>query len=299
PCAGDRPAAGGHARTPAGAGDERDDRPTVRRRGVGTWSAADARGLAQRAEGGASSGGRDVRADDRHAAQRILRRRSDHRMAGTWHPDAAGAPRPRHLPRGWVRGRGRGVSRAGNHDLRCGSGPGRSARERTRIRGGGRVTRRAGALVIIGAALCALAAPLLAPHTADARDGALLNAPPTWPHLVADDGSLHAPFIYRWRLVSRLEQRYEEDRSASEPLTWFAGGHLVQSSNETDAPFLLLGADSFGRDVLSRLLYGARISLGLAAVAALGATLLGAAVGGLAGYRGGTIDDLLMRGTDF
>jgi peptide/nickel transport system permease protein len=161
------------------------------------------------------------------------------------------------------------------------------------------MTRRAGALLIVIAALAALAAPLVAPHAADSRNRGLLNAPPTWPHVVADDRGWHAPFIYRWRLVSRLEQRYEEDRSARVPLVWFSGGRVVQSSNDADAPLLLLGADSYGRDVFSRLLYGARISLGLAAVAALGATLIGAAVGGLAGYRGGAVDDLLMRGTDF
>jgi len=140
---------------------------------------------------------------------------------------------------------------------------------------------------------------VLAPHSASSSFRTLLNAPPTVPHVRDDDGSWHAPFIYRWALVNQLEQRYEQDRTARVPLAWFAGGTLVRSSDDVNAPMMLLGGDSYGRDVFSRLLFGARVSLGLALVAALGALLVGAAVGGLAGYAGGPADDLLMRATDF
>jgi peptide/nickel transport system permease protein len=73
---------------------------------------------------------------------------------------------------------------------------------------------------------------------------------------------------------------------------------VVSSSDDERTPLLLLGADSYGRDVFSRLLFGARVSLGLAALAALGALVLGAAFGGFAGYVGGSVDDLLMRASD-
>jgi peptide/nickel transport system permease protein len=161
------------------------------------------------------------------------------------------------------------------------------------------VTRRLGA-VLVAAALCAATfAPFLAPHALGDHFDELLNAPPTRPRLVDANGAWHAPFIYRWQRVSQLEQRYEEDRSAVVPLVWFSGGRLVRSADEPAAPLLLLGADSFGRDVFSRVLFGARISLGLAIAAALGAMLGGGLLGGVAGYYGGWLDDLLMRATDF
>jgi len=158
--------------------------------------------------------------------------------------------------------------------------------------------RAVGATLIALAAGLALAAPVIAPSTGQEHWPGFLNAPPT-PIRTFDGDGWHAPFIYRLVRTNQLEQRYEQDRATRIPVVWFSNGRLLRSADDLQTPLLLLGADSYGRDVFSRLLYAARISLALSIGAALGALIIGAAVGGVAGYAGGLADDALMRASDF
>lgn len=147
------------------------------------------------------------------------------------------------------------------------------------------------ALLLIGVlGALALAGPWLAPYAPDAQHRAFMHAPPMRPRVV-DSGGLRSPFARPLVLADRIEQRYELDGSRALPLPWGtpAGGD----------PVFLLGADRLGRDVLSRVLHGARASLGLALVSTLGALLVGALAGAWAGYRGGWPDEALMRVSEF
>ncbi|HEY2431135.1 MAG TPA: ABC transporter permease subunit [Vicinamibacterales bacterium] len=142
------------------------------------------------------------------------------------------------------------------------------------------------AALLAGTALVVLAGPALAPYDPARGFDGYPYAPPMRPHLVDDDGRWHRPFAYPVRVVDPLERRYAEDRSRR---IGFAAAD----------PWFLLGADGFGRDVLSRLLAGARLSLGVAALAGALALLLGAALGSAAAYAGGWVDAALMRAADF
>ncbi len=142
------------------------------------------------------------------------------------------------------------------------------------------------ALFLISLIAVAVFAPMLAPYDAAEAFRDYLHAPPMRPHF---DGV--SPVVHPLVLADRLAQRFEPDRSRTVKLPW------VERDRTT--PVFLFGADDFGRDVLSRLLYGARTSIGLALFATLGAVLIGAVAGAWAGYRGGWVDEGIMRVADF
>jgi peptide/nickel transport system permease protein len=156
--------------------------------------------------------------------------------------------------------------------------------------------KRAGAALLLLLAAGGLLAPWLAPNPPNRRFTDLLYAPPTPIRVFA--GGLHAPFIHPLRLVSRLGREFEPD-TRRVALRWFADGRLVTADPDAGAPLLVLGTDGYGRDVFARLLYGARTTLALAAVATAAATALGLILGGIAGYARGWLDTVLSRAMEF
>ncbi len=74
---------------------------------------------------------------------------------------------------------------------------------------------------------------------------------------------------------------------------WKADFHLVCPAE--DGQFFALGTDRLGRDVLSRIIYGARISLTIGLIGITFSFILGIVIGGLAGYHGGMFDLIVQR----
>ncbi len=117
-------------------------------------------------------------------------------------------------------------------------------------------------------------------------------APPSRIHFVDAGGRFLArPFVYG--LASDGAGGYREDPARAYPLRL---GHGRVIGVEQPGVLFLLGSDSYGRDVFSRLLYGGRISLATGLAATLVALSLGLALGATAGFFGGWFDALLMRG---
>ena len=160
------------------------------------------------------------------------------------------------------------------------------------------ITRNLAAAVLAMVVAASAGAPLLTPHDPIRQFADYENAPPMPLRLVDASGRVRRPFVYPIALADRLERRFAEDRSRPIPVRFFSGG-VVMGIDETVAPWFPLGTDPLGRDVLSRLSYGSRLSLGLAAIAALGTTLLGLLIGATAGFIGGRTEALLMTLTDF
>lgn len=153
----------------------------------------------------------------------------------------------------------------------------------------------------------ALCANFLAPYSYKNEDRSYSYAPPT-KIVFMEEGKIVRPYIYKVDLqFNEFHGReYIVDQTKKYNIGFFVKGdeykifgkfpfnvHLFGVSDE--ARLYLFGADSRGRDIYSRLLYGSRVSLSIGLIGVFISFSIGLLVGGVAGYYGGKIDNILMR----
>jgi peptide/nickel transport system permease protein len=151
-------------------------------------------------------------------------------------------------------------------------------------------------------------AEFLAPYHYSTRNTDFIRAPGQQVRLF-HEGAFIGPFVYPFKLhlnMENLKREYAEDRERPEKLRFFCRGDgysfwgLVPGNLHLVCPpeggtFFWLGSDRLGRDMLSRILYGGRISLSIGLIGVSISFVLGVIIGGIAGYYGGRVDLVVQR----
>lgn len=165
------------------------------------------------------------------------------------------------------------------------------------------------ATVLLVLYLAAVFCEFLAPYSLSFQDTSYNYAPPQRLHFTSESGFHLWPFVYGLkgqRNPETLQKSYQEDLTQKYPIRLLAKGqtykfwglfkmdrHLI--GVDSGGTLFLLGTDSMGRDLLSRIIYGSRISLTIGLLGVSLSFFLGLSIGAISGYFGGWVDDLIQR----
>ncbi len=161
-------------------------------------------------------------------------------------------------------------------------------------------------LIVLYASI--LVSEFLAPYNLHSRQTDFIHAPPQGVHLF-HEGRFVGPFVYGFSYhldMNNLRRVYDPDPDVVQRLRFFCRGdnysfwNLFESNLHLICPaedgiFFLLGTDRLGRDVLSRIIYGTRISLTVGLFGITISFVLGLFFGGISGYYGGWVDLVIQR----
>tara|TARA_B100000686_G_scaffold198763_2_gene205590 strand:+ start:684 stop:1856 length:1173 start_codon:yes stop_codon:yes gene_type:complete len=153
-----------------------------------------------------------------------------------------------------------------------------------------------------------LISEVVAPYELHSRNTDYIYAPPQMVRLF-HEGEFVGPYVYGFDYhldMTTLQRVYTANTDQVQPIRFFCLGDeykfwgLIDGSFHficpaEDGTMFLLGTDRLGRDVLSRIIYGARISLTVGLFGIVISFLLGVVLGGLSGYYGGWIDSAVQR----
>lgn len=170
------------------------------------------------------------------------------------------------------------------------------------------------AIVIILLYTIAIFADAIAPYDPEKVNPRLTYLPPQSVHIITPEGTWRSPFVYGYTLTRdavSLKPTFTRDESQRYGLRLFVEGppykllglfetrtHLF-GLDDPQQTVHLLGTDRLGRDLLSRTVYGARVSLSIGLVGVLLSLVLGIVLGGISGYYGGIVDELIQRLIEF
>ncbi|MBV7334080.1 ABC transporter permease [Chloroflexi bacterium TSY] len=170
-----------------------------------------------------------------------------------------------------------------------------------------------GGTVLVILYLTAIFADFISPYSPEIRFEEYSFRPPTVVHFFNEQGQFIGPFVYgtsSTRDPETLEKIYVEDKSLIFPISFLISGepHKILGLFETDVRLFgvaepggifLFGTDSIGRDIFSRTIYAARLSLSIGLVGVALSFIIGVVLGGISGFFGGAIDNVIQRVIEF